>query len=253
VDSADFDSQIRSSWHFLSGRLNIGRAFIWNRSLAVSDEFRNVALDDASDYGLSLSHYNILLTDYSYFQFSFETEWRLAYFPNPWIAGVEAAAHQLAEWEGGEADGSLSHEDVSMLMDEFNYYGSIPPIRFEYSKSQYKEIAHPAAHFHIGRDTDNRWPVAITIGPKMFTMLVAKMYYRKQWSSHSKFYGGSGVLACVDHLLMEVSTEAGLVHDFTDIERRSPHFGRSTAPLAPKSHEGLKRRSRGRTGRGRSG
>jgi len=192
---------------------------------------------------LSLSHYNILLKDYSYFQFTWDgkSSWRLAYFPNPWIAGISAAAAQLDSWENQEELGTLSHEEVSMLMDELEYHGSIPPIRFEYSTAQYKEIAHPAAHFHIGRDSTNRWPVAIAIGPSLFTMIIAKFYYANSWARQSRFHGAVATEGCVDDLLIETAASARFVHDFSDTERRSPHFGRNLNAVAnapPKKEAG---------------
>jgi hypothetical protein len=48
-----------------------------------------------------------LLSDYSYFQFSWDSHaaWRLAYFPNPWIAGVADAQDTLDQWEALEEMG----------------------------------------------------------------------------------------------------------------------------------------------------
>jgi hypothetical protein len=235
MDVAEFNRQIRSSWNLVSSRFEIGRSFIWNNTLPVSIEFRDVTLDEASTYsmiyrcGLRLSHHNFLLKDYSYFQFSREgsSSWRLAYFPNPWVAGVDTAARQLEKWESQEATGELSHEEVSMLMDEFEYYGSIPPVRFEYSANQYKEIAHPAAHFHIGRDGNNRWPVAVAIGPSLFTMLIAKLYYPKQWGLRSRYHDLRSVDDCVEALLIGTAETAAAVQDFSEAESRSLHFGRN--------------------------
>ncbi|MCA3757360.1 MAG: DUF2290 domain-containing protein [Phenylobacterium sp.] len=258
MDAARFSREIRAAWSLVSDKLSVGRTCIWNSSLSVSAEFRDAALDDENTYaeiyktGLRISHYNILLSDYSYFQFTFENEssWRLGYFPNPWIAGVTHAEEKLSEWEAAEEFGSLSHEDVSLRMDELEYQGSIPPIRFEFSKCQYREMRHPAAHFHIGRDAENRWPVSLQIGPELFTMLICKQYYNRSWITLSSFGGSIHEDDCIDKLLIQTASNATVVHDFSEEERRAPHFGRNLMATAPAMVSDLGRRSRPARGPG---
>ena len=93
------------------------------------------------------SHYNILLKDFAYFQFTWESKsaWRLAYFPNPWITGVVNAEEKLVEWEGLTELGLLANDDVDEFVAELPYLGSVPPVRFEFSLIQYREVSHPAA------------------------------------------------------------------------------------------------------------
>ena len=98
-----------------------------------------------------------------------------AIFPNPWLSGVAAAEERLRHWETLEEIGALTHEDAANLIAEIPYVGAVPPIRFEFSDGQYKEIAHPAAHFHIGRHNQNRWPSSLCIGPKAFVLIIAKL------------------------------------------------------------------------------
>lgn len=196
MDGPEFIRQIGRSWEFFK-QLTLDRTLIWKASLPVDEDFRRVALAPESFYaeiyrvGLSRSSYNFLLSDYSYFQFSWDSDaaWRLAYFPNPWIAGVPDAQDILDQWEALEEMGGLSHEDASDLIEELPYKGAIPAIRFEYSRQQYREIVHPAAHFHIGRNADNRWPCAVLLGPHAFSMLVARLYYADQWRTRSSFEG----------------------------------------------------------------
>jgi len=73
----------------------------------------------------------LLLWDYSFFQFSWESgqAWRMAYLPNPWITGVAEAARVVANWEALVEIGELTHEEASDLFDELPYRGAVPPIR----------------------------------------------------------------------------------------------------------------------------
>ena len=110
--------------------------------------------------------------------------------------------------------------------------GAIPPIRFEYAPNQYRELAHPAAHLHIGRYPHNRWPSAITLGPTTFALLIAKMYYATPWASCSSFHGAA-VTTCVDNTLLAELNNTRVVSDFSDKERQSLHFGRNMAQVVP--------------------
>jgi hypothetical protein len=165
------------------------------------------------------------LWDYALLQFSWTTNqaWRLAYLPNPWITGVAAAAERVAEWEALETLGALDEEAVAGLISELPYFASVPPIRFEFAADQYHELSHPAAHFHIGRHTENRWPVARLLNPLTFSMLIVKMFYPEAWGPKSCFYG-QRVESCLDERFIGALAASGLVHDFSVNERRSLHF-----------------------------
>jgi hypothetical protein len=239
MDEREFIQQINQAWGVIKDRLKIDRTLIRKTSLKVDIEFNEIALNPNSSYediyriGLSRSHYNVLLRDYSYFQFSFDNEdsWRLAYYPNPRISGVPAALELLAELERHENDGLMSHEEVSELIAEMPSVSAVPPIRYEYAKEQYEELAHPASHFHVGRDPQNRWPCAIMIGPLAFVMFVSKMYYPNAWETCSVYYGSSAE-DCIDQKLIAVIAECNSVEDFSENERRSFHLGKNMAGIA---------------------
>jgi hypothetical protein len=246
MDERSFNHEIRHAWSTLDGKLGIGRALVWDRSLRVDDIFRAVALDEESSYenifkaGLNRSSYNILLTDYAYFQFGWQndTSWRLAYFPNPFVTGVSKATALQKDWEAAEELGVLSHERVSDLLADMPYAGAVPPLRFDFAPSQYRELIHPAAHFHIGRFSKNRWPSAVAIGPEAFSLIVAKLYYPDSWTMCSKLEG-SAVDECIEEAFLAVVNNVRLVHDFSDRERRSFHFGKNfvVAPAAVRDFE----------------
>jgi hypothetical protein len=252
MDAPEFRRQIGRGWNLFSVELRLGRTFICGVSLPIDEEFRRVALAPESSYaeiyrtGLSRSAYNFLIDDYSYFQFSWDNEraWRMAYYPNPWITGVADAQEILAGWEALETTGELTHEEASDLIDELPYRGAVPPIRFEYSYSQYREIAHPAAHLHMGRNSDNRWPCALLLGPAAFCMMIARLYYPDQWRPRSSFEDPHAA-NCLDLQFADVVQASQAVGQFTDRERRMLHLGRNLVPIRqPRDHETARRRSR---------
>lgn len=201
------------------------------QSLQVNARFNSVALDPESSYreiyltAVSQSYYNLILLDYSILQFSWDSKdaLRLAYLPNPWISGAPEVTRSVAKWEAFEEQGILSSNEVDQLIGELPYLGSIPPIRFEFSLSQYKEHIHPVAHLHIGRHTDNRWPLARVLSPLTFTMMIVKFYYGDQWCPRSSFAGASQD-DCIDKRLIAELKLSPLVYHFSESERASLHF-----------------------------
>lgn len=197
-------------------------------SLSVNAEFNEIALDSDSMYkeiylrALSLSYYNFLLEDYSVFQFSMksEDEWRLAYLPNPWVTGVSTALSSISEWEALEEIGLYDQEDVAMLLGELPYHSSVPAIRFEYSAEQYAEFTHPGGHFHIGRDTDNRWATSRKFSPLLFVMMITKLYYRDKWLKNYKNLEDD----CFEQKMILEIQGCGVSHHFSERERRTLHF-----------------------------
>jgi hypothetical protein len=174
------------------------------------------------------------LQDYAYFQFGRldDASWRLGYFPNPWLSGVPAAQDLLQHWENLEEIGAFSHEEGTNLISEMPYTGAVPPIRFEYAPAQYRELVHPAAHFHIGRHDENRWPSSISLGPKAFVLIIAKLYYPEAWSRCSTLHGAA-VDQCVDDTLMSVMANVRAVDLFSEKEHRNFHFGKSMQRKGP--------------------
>lgn len=259
MDEADFRRQVSLAWKFFSSDLQLGRLLRWDLSLPINQEFRSVALSKESSYaeiykkGLTLSHYNFILRDYSYFQLSWEnsSSWRMAYMPNPWISGVSSALREISQWEALEEIGEIDSEEVSDLIEELPYVGSIPAIRFEYSEAQYREISHPVAHFHLGRDTENRWPCSIRLGPLSFCMLIAKLYYSTEWKAKSSYEEGQSHLeGCIETSFSRALEKNQAVHLFSISEKGTLHFGRNIPsleePRTPAKHSGSRNRQQRR-------
>ena len=231
MDVAEFRNSVRGAWELLHTELGIARAVSSLSSLQVDTQFNDIALNPASSYqeiylaAVSRSYYNIILQDYSIYQFSWMSplSWRFAYLPNPWIAGVEGASELVDEWETLEGLGAYDQEEIAMLISELPYYGSIPPIRFEYAVDQYREMSHPCAHFHVGRHSDNRWASSRHLNPLSFVMMVTRLYYIESWAPRSKFFDDS-CQSCLDVRLIQELERSGCVHDFTQTEKMSLHI-----------------------------
>lgn len=79
MNRTDVTRGINKTWEIAS-KLNLNESFANAGLLPLNEEFRDLILSSKTTYssvyvaGLSLSHYNILLTDYSYFQFSWDRE-----------------------------------------------------------------------------------------------------------------------------------------------------------------------------------
>ena len=160
--------------------------FPHHTSLQASYAFNKISLSRESDYqtiyktGLREKHYNFLLSDFSYFQFSLLSERRssvrLSFYPCPFNAIEDLRRTSPAI---GEDD----PESLDRAMEEATVFIDKPPIRYDFDPSAYVPSEHPAGHFHIGAHADNRWPARKIILPSVFSLLIAKHYYAEQWES----------------------------------------------------------------------
>ena len=231
MERNDFSRKIRAAWSFFKDRMQLVRVVSSLVPLARDEAFRRLVLEPEASYraiyllGLSRAHYNLLLSDYAYLQFSWASPgaWRLAYYPNPWISGVPSAEEALGEWEELEKNGLLANEDVDQLITDLPYLASVPPIRFEYAVDQYREIDHPAAHMHMGQHGENRWPFARLLDPLTFSMVITKLYYPALWNPQSRFVDAT-VQNCLEAALVEALRTPGRVHQFSEAERCTIHF-----------------------------
>lgn len=181
-------SGINKTWG-VADQLGIARAFSNPNLLPLNAEFRDIILSSSSTYidvylsAMNLSHHNILLEDYSFFQFSMERESyvRYAYYPNPFISGKASDAtnfHKLTELVESEM---ISHEDYLNLLESKKALNGKPMFRYENAPDQRTRFFHPCSHFHIGFHSENRWPLKRMLTPLAFSMLVFKQYYGEHW------------------------------------------------------------------------
>lgn len=225
--TAKFNSSVANSWELVI-RMELGETVTSCVSLPVLDTFRDVVFDTDSSYldvylaGLSFRHYNFILKDYAYFQFSEVGDTvRFSYYPNPFYGlGDETCQQLIKEVEYGD----LSVEDFRELLSEMPVMLDQPQIRYDSEPNHYREIEHPSAHLHIGHLPVNRWSVSRVLTPYAFTLLIMKHYYTYQWSSFSN--EGNAFLNDLEECLANERSSCDLlsIDVFSEKERRLFHF-----------------------------
>jgi hypothetical protein len=227
VNRQSVQSGIHRAWDVINSA-GLAETFSNPAPLPVSEEFRKLVLSDASYItvylaGLRLSHYNFLLADYSYFQFSVSNDdhVRYAYLPNPF-------AHNIADFKRRQElvdAGMVTQEEyLGMLADTRGDY-RIPIIRYENAPDQHKGLNHPCSHFHIGHHSENRWPIRRLLTPFAFVLLIIKQYYGDAWretgDDESDAFGNKfeNDLVRERSVCRVIGTEL-----FTEAEERSFHF-----------------------------
>jgi hypothetical protein len=178
---------IRESWVAVMD-LKVAETISSAAPLPVNEEFRKLLLSEEVQYtelylaGLNLQHFNILLTDFSFFQYSFngDDHVRYAYYPNPFIepADLSENIHRLRDLVEAEL---ITNEEFLTLVNEQRSDNRAAPIRYENAPRGRKEFSHPCSHFHIGHGVGGRWALSRRLTPLAFTLLVLKHYYVAQW------------------------------------------------------------------------
>ena len=191
---------------------------VYNTSpLKPSNEFRSYALSAMPRYpelfkiGLRNRDYNVLLNDYSYFQFAHSGEGaslsvRSAFYLNPFIP------IDWAEFENLVA--VLGYEDVFQLLDEQGENPRAIVVRYDVAIGDYVKLRHPASHFHFGLHEESRWAVDKVLTPLTFGLLIIKLFYLDSWSND------------LDERLARAKSECAkleAVH-FSDAEKKQPHL-----------------------------
>ncbi len=153
-------------------------------SLRPSDDFVRYAMSMNPEYkelyriGLRNRDYNFLLIDYSFLQFAHRVEgdelsMRFAYYANPFAP--TSLEEVLSVYDGAD------YELYLQLLDENEERGDALVVRYEVATRDYVELRHPTAHFHIGLH-EGHWPVDKILSPKVFAMLIAKLFYPATWN-----------------------------------------------------------------------
>ncbi|WP_140863987.1 DUF2290 domain-containing protein [Myxococcus xanthus] len=188
MDRNSISNGINRSWTALE-KLGLAESFSNSGPLGVNPTFRDLVLSEESRYvdiystGLSLSHYNILLTDYSYFQFSWDKKdnVRYAYYPNPYVAGKSNESINFKRRRNLVNTGVITQEEYLSMLRDSNDELRVPLIRYENAPEQHKGLKHPCSHMHIGHHGENRWPLNRVLTPTAFTLWITKQYYSDEW------------------------------------------------------------------------
>ena len=192
MDRREVQSGINRSWSFVES-LGIGETISNPSPLAVEEEFRRLVLSDEPSYkdvymaGLRLSHYNFLLSDYSFFQFSWEAEnkVRYAFYPNPFASGNGVnGLSKIRRYDELLRAELITYEDYLSLLRDAEADLRIPLIRYENAPDQHRGLSHPCSHIHIGFHSDNRWPLNRVLTPFAFSMYIVKQYYGDIWRAN---------------------------------------------------------------------
>ncbi len=179
-----FDKNIRFCSEILLKADFLAQAGV-QESLKPSKDFKissmkEVHYEKIYEIGIKKQDFNILLADYSFFQFSKNNSLgslRLAYYPNPkkflMFDGKVYDFLELCE--------KYSFEEAQQIIDESEPLNEIPPIRYDFDTFSHCENHHPAAHLHIGSRVENRWPVEKILSPSVFLLKILFLYYRDFW------------------------------------------------------------------------
>jgi|SRR5690554_3813639 len=136
--------------------------------------------------------YEILLTDDSIFQFSYNAgELRYAFIQNPakFVSKEDYLTYILTPDEINEIE---SVDDLLELVNENEYEQFLNEqelnstsniLRYDASSLGYKPLIHPFSHIHIGLNSDFRIPVSILLTPLTFAKFCIKNTYYEIWKN----------------------------------------------------------------------
>jgi hypothetical protein len=111
-------------------------------------------------------------------------EVRYAYYPNPFrVISVGEFAREI----GSDPNEEGLYEAYVQWLTEQVAVDRAPVVRYDLDFHRYREVRHPAAHFHLGRQPDSRWCVNRELTPYAFGLHIAKLFYHEEWRVH----GGS--------------------------------------------------------------
>lgn len=126
--------------------------------------------------------FDIRLSDGSFFQFTAKNEEDIHYSFFPRIEEILSFNQYVAKY--------LDEENADTIEQEYESYLSADkkplnpcPIRYDVSKSEYKEGTHAYAHWHIGINTNIRIPSDKICKPICFVDFVVKNFYKKEWDN----------------------------------------------------------------------
>lgn len=225
-------AQIRKVWDYTKA-LHVDEIFSGPVALEVSEDFKRVAVDPNSTYedlyliGLRESQYNILLRDYSFFQFGVggNDGVRFAYYPNPFFGASKTAVAELTEMQEFVAEGIIDVDEFLHRASEVRRPQHPPLVRYDYALDQYVEATHPCSHLHLGFHGENRWAVRRYLTVTAFALLVFRLFYLEHWMTAELVRSGEQELT-MDRLLEIAKTESRLLYanEFSEAEGRRFHL-----------------------------
>lgn len=153
MNSADLVPHIQKSWMYAKA-VKVDELFPGPAALDASDSFKALAVSQSASYeelylaGLREVQYNILLKDFSFFQFGTGSVdgVRFAYFPNPFLGAASDAVAELNEMQEYVADGIIDIDEFLHRVSEIRR----PHIhRSSVTTIQGANISRPPTHVRI--------------------------------------------------------------------------------------------------------
>lgn len=232
MNKPELMAQIRKIWEYARG-LQIDGVFSGPAPLEASDNFKRAAGDPSASYeelyllGLRESQYNILLRDYSFFQFgmSGESDVRFAYYPNPFFGASSEAVAELTEMQEYVSEGIIDVDEFLHRASEIRKSQHPPLVRYDFALGQYVEATHPCSHLHLGFHPDSRWPVRRFLTAKAFALLIFRLFYLEFWTRAGPLREGATEVT-FDQALDSAKLESRLLYDneFSEAETRRFHL-----------------------------
>jgi hypothetical protein len=189
MNKSDLVPHIRKSWMYAKA-LGVDELFSGPTALEASDAFKALAVSPDASYeelylgGLRDGQYNILLKDFSFFQFGTGADGvRFAYYPNPFLGAAPDALAELKDMREYVTEGIIDMDEFLLRVSEIRRPQHPPLVRYEYSKQQYVEATHPCSHMHIGFHGEHRWPVRRYLTAHAFALLIFRLFYLDFWMS----------------------------------------------------------------------
>lgn len=219
MNRADLVPYIHKSWMYAKA-LRIDELFSGPTALEASEAFKALAVSPDVTYeelylaGMHEGQYNILLRDFSFFQFGVGgvDGVRFAYYPNPFLGAAPDALGELKEMHEYVTEGIIDMDEFLHRVAEIRRPQHPPLVRYEYSKRQYVETTHPCSHLHVGFHGDNRWPVRRYLTAGAFTLLIFRLFYLDLWMRADTIKSGDKQLA-LDAVFETARAESRMLYE----------------------------------------
>lgn len=133
--------------------------------------------------------YEIILSDESFFQFSYNTDYlRLSFIQNPSFKYTKYdylkicfPDDDLSLLTETEIDGLINENEYEQFLIEQEINSNLIYVRYDYDKKGYNPLLHSCSHIHIGLNENLRIPMAIVLTPLEFVLFSIKQCYYDVW------------------------------------------------------------------------
>lgn len=198
MNKGKFRAGMEEAYRFLDGLSIVRTKNINNFSQCESCKFsakikKMAKQDDYIDlyqHAIAFNEYDILMKDFSFFQFSFDADSyviRMAYYPSPDVITtfkeyMDSFDNRKILWE----EEQRYREEYENYIDSQNYKSTTVPLRYDYSEKEYQGLVHSAAHLHFGQMETIRVTCAHVFSPLSFAVIVVNYYYYSIWKERIK-------------------------------------------------------------------